>query len=127
MEEQTGLSDQYRKASPWPLFIALGLAVAEVGVIFDLVPIAVGGILLLVGSLGGVMSESGYTATPWRFIGALGGVFVIVGIALTVLYPLGGGGALNIGFRGVAFGVAGFLCIVGALGGRFVVEDRSSV
>lgn len=125
MEEQTGLSDQYRKASPWPLFIALGLAASEVGVVFDLIPIAVGGILLFVGSLGGIMSESGYTATPWPFIGVLGVVFALIGIALTALYPLGGGGVLDIGFRGVAIGVAGFLCMAGALGGRLFLGKRA--
>lgn len=127
MEEQTGLSDQYRKASPWPLFIALGLALAEVGVFLNIVPFAVGGLLLLSGSLGGIMSESGYTATPWSFIGVLGVILALVGIVLTVLYPLGGGGAFDIGFRGVAIAIAGVLCMGGSLVGRLFLDDRSSV
>lgn len=127
MEEQTGLSDQYRKASPWPLFIALGLAVAEVGVFLNIVPFAVGGLVLLVGSLGGIMSESGYVATPWPFIGVLGIAFLVIGIVLMVLYPLGGGGAFDIGFRGVAIAVGGVLCMGGSLVGRLFVRDRSPV
>lgn len=127
MDEQAGLSDQYRKASPWPLFIALGLAFAEVGVFLNVVPFAVGGLLLLVGSIGGIMSESGYTATPWPFIGVLGVVLTVIGTALTVVYPLGGGGALDLGFRAIAIAVAGVLCMAGSLVGRVFLRDRSPV
>ncbi len=125
MEEQSGLSERHRKASPWPLFIALGLALAEVGVFLDLIPIAVGGLLLLVGSLGGIMSESGYVATPWPFIGGLGLVLTVAGIILTVLYPLGGGGALDLGFRAISIAVAGLLCMGGSLLGRAFTGEGS--
>lgn len=127
MEEQPGLSDQHRKASPWPLFIALGLALSEVGVFLDLIAIAVGGLLLLVGSLGGIMSESGYTTTPWPFIGALGLVLAIVGAVLTAIYPLGGGGALDLGFRAVSIAIAGLVCMGGSLVGRMFVGQRSAM
>lgn len=127
MEERSGLSDQHRKASPWPLFIAVGLAIAEVGVFLDLVSLAVGGLLLLVGSLGGIMSESGYVATPWSFTGVLGLVLALAGIGLLVIYPLGGGGALDLGFRAVSIAIAGLLCMGGSLVGRVFVGDRAPV
>jgi len=41
MEETPGLSEQYRKASPWPLFIALGVPISEIGLVFDIFPVAV--------------------------------------------------------------------------------------
>ncbi|KYH25809.1 hypothetical protein HAPAU_24870 [Halalkalicoccus paucihalophilus] len=127
MEEQSGLSDRHRKASPWPLFIAVGLALAELGVFLDLVSIAIGGLLLFVGCLGGIVSEAGYARTPWPFIGGLGLVLAVVGIALTALYPLGGGGALDLGFRAVSIAVAGLLCMGGSLLGRVVLERQSTV
>lgn len=127
MEEQSGVSDRHRKASPWPLFIAVGLGLAEVGVFLDLVSIAVGGLLLLVGSLGGIMSESGYATTPWPVIGGLGLILALVGIGLTALYPIGGGGALDLGFRAVSIAVAGLLCMGGSLLGRVLVQHQSVV
>jgi len=46
MNETPGLSEQYRKTSPWPLFIALGVPISEIGLVFDIFPVAVGGLLL---------------------------------------------------------------------------------
>lgn len=124
MEEEPGLSDQYRKASPWPVFIALGLGIAEVGVFLDLIALAVGGLLLLVGSLAGILSESGYIATPWPFVGALGVVLASVGIVLTILFPADDA-VINIGFRAISIAIAGVLCMGGSLAGRFVLDDRA--
>lgn len=127
MEEHTGLSDRHRKSSPWPLFIALGLALSEVGVVFDFIPVAVGGLLLFVGSLGGIMSEAGYAETPWPFVGGLGVVLAVVGIVLTAIYPIDGGGALDVGFRAVSIATAGLLCVGGAILGRVFLRRRSPV
>lgn len=126
MADRSGMSDQYRKASAWPLFVALGLAIAEVGVFLDLVALAVGGLLLLVGSLAGILRESGYLATPWGFIGALGAILAVVGIVLSILYPVdGGSGAISIGFRAISLAVAGVLSMAGSLIGRLFVGDRA--
>ncbi|MDG5776272.1 cox cluster protein [Haloarculaceae archaeon H-GB2-1] len=80
MDEQPGLSDQYRMASPWPLFVALGLALSEVGIFMGLFPVAVGGLLLLGGSVSGILRESGYVARPWRTFAQLGGFFALLGV-----------------------------------------------
>jgi len=66
MVEQTeqGLSDQYPRASPWPIPLVLGLVVSEIGILFDgLLPVAVGGLVLLAGSIVGIVRESGFAAT----------------------------------------------------------------
>lgn len=78
-----GLSDQYRRASPWPLFVALGLAVSEVGVLFGLAPIAVGGLLLFGGSVAGIIQEAGYVERPWPLLAGIG-VALLAGGALVV-------------------------------------------
>lgn len=126
MEEQPGLSDQYRKASPWPLFIAVGLAIAEVGVFLDVVAFAVGGLLLFVGSIAGILNEAGYLATPWPFVGGLGMLLAVIGIAIMVLYP-GDGGAIDVGLRAVAIAIAGVLCMGGSILGRVFLRDRAAL
>lgn len=124
MEGEPGLSDQYRKASPWPLFIAVGLAIAEVGVFLDVVAFAVGGLLLFIGSTAGILSEAGYFSTPWPFVGGLGVILAVVGIALMVLYP-SDGGVINLGLRAVAIAIAGVLCMGGSLLGRAFLQDQT--
>ncbi|MFB6169769.1 MAG: cox cluster protein, partial [Haloarculaceae archaeon] len=91
MNEQPGLSDQYRMASPWPLFVALGLALSEVGVVLALFPVAVGGLLLFGGSVVGILKESGYVAAPWTPLAVLGAVFAVAGGALVAVWGDGGG------------------------------------
>jgi hypothetical protein len=82
-EVEPGVSDQYRKASPWPVFVALGFVIAEVGVVLGLFPIAVGGLLLFGGTVAGILSEAGYVGRPARSLGAFGVVLLAFG-ALTV-------------------------------------------
>jgi len=84
MEEQPGLSDQYRMASPWPLFVALGLALSEVGIFIGLFSVAVAGILLFGGSVAGILRESGYVSEPWGTLVGLGGVFALAGAAIVM-------------------------------------------
>jgi len=121
MEEQPGLSEQYRTASPWPLLVALGFTLSEVGVFLNVFPVAVSGVLLLGGSVAGILGESGYTDRPWRTLAYLGVGFAVLGLALiasqvppsdlavleTVTDPNGAAG------RGLAGVVAG-LTLVGA-------------
>ena len=133
MEEAPGLSDQYRMASPWPMFVALGLPISEIGILFDVFPIAVGGLLLFCGSIAGMLGESGYAATPWRALAAMGGIFLLVGalFVLPELDPFAGidlFGGMNLLTRGYAIVAAAVLMLAGALVGEFVIdESRSSV
>lgn len=82
-EVQPGLSDQYRKASPWPMLIALGFVISELGIVLGLFPVAVGGLLLFGGTVSGILSESGYVEQTWRSLTIFGGVVLAFG-ALTV-------------------------------------------
>jgi hypothetical protein len=116
MDEQPGLSEQYRMASPWPIFIALGIPIAEVGIVFGIFPIAVGGLVLFSGSVAGILQEAGYVASPWRAVGALAVALVVVGVAFVVT-------DLNLVTRGYAVITAGALLLVGAVAGELFVHD----
>ncbi len=82
MEEDPGLSDQYRKASPWPLFVALGFVLSEVGIIVGIFSIAVGGLLLFGGSVAGILKESAYVDTLWGSLLTFGGVLAAIGVGV---------------------------------------------
>jgi hypothetical protein len=112
MDENPGLSDQYRTASPWPVFVAFGLVISEVGILFGLFPIAVGGLLLFCGSLAGLVHEAGYASTPWRMLAALGVVFLVAGGALTTTDVAA--------TRGYAIVVAAAILLVGAVVGELI-------
>jgi hypothetical protein len=84
MSEGTRVSDTYSKASAWPVFVALGLAISEVGIVIPLYPVAVAGLLLFVGSVSGIVHEAGYVERPWRLLGALGAVLAVAGSLVVV-------------------------------------------
>lgn len=125
MEEQQGLSDRYRRASPWPLFVALGLTVSEVGILLDFFPIAVFGLLVFGGSVAGILTESGYTSRPWSTLLGFGVLLVVAGTALVLwqipleavtLENFGENGLLSrslaIVAAGVIMAVAGFVASI---------------
>jgi len=84
MDEDPGLSDQYRRASPWPVFVALGLVISEVGVFLGLFSVAVFGLLLFGGSIAGILTESGYTARPWPTLLGFGAVLALAGVGIVL-------------------------------------------
>jgi hypothetical protein len=85
MAEQPGLSDQYARASPWPIPVVMGIVISEIGILFEgLLPVAVGGLVLLAGSIVGILRESGFAASLWRPTVAIGAVFAALGGALFV-------------------------------------------
>lgn len=118
MDDAPGLSDQYRTASPWPMFVALGLPIAEVGILFDVFPVAVGGLLLFCGSIAGLVDESGYAATPWRPLVVLAVLCLLAGAALAFT-------SIGLVTRGYAVIAAGVLLLVGAVVGPTVVRRES--
>lgn len=119
MNERQGLSDEYRKASPWPLFVAFGLAIFEVGIVWPLFPVAVGGLLLFVGSVVGILRESGYVADPWKGLVASAVVCLAVGgaIALTTT------GSVRL--RGVAILAGGVVFLAGGVLGSVWQPERA--
>jgi hypothetical protein len=88
--ESPGLSEEYTKASPWPLIVVLGLVLSEVGILFNLYPLSVGGLVLFVGSVSGIVHEAGYVASPWRLLSALSVALVVLGL-LVVSTQVDGG------------------------------------
>ena len=119
MDEQPGLSDQYRKASPWPLFIALGLTLSEVGVALDIVQVTVAGLLLLTGSVVGIVREAGYVESPWPLAAGIAVVLIAAGGALDLLYQN------QIAFRGLAIAIAGAVILLISIAGR--VRQRQPI
>ena len=89
-ESRPGLSEEYTKSSPWPLVVVLGLVLSEVGILFNLYPVSVGGLVLFVGSVSGIVHEAGYVASPWRLLSALSAALVVVGL-LVVSTQVDGG------------------------------------
>lgn len=92
METEPGASEGYRKTSPWPVVVVLGIVLSEIGILFNLYPLSVSGLLLFVGSVSGVVHETGYVDEPWRLLSALGAVFVGFGL-LVVSTQVDGGAA----------------------------------
>jgi amino acid permease len=103
-------------ASPWPIFIALGIPIAELGILFDLFPLAVGGLILFGGSVSGILQEAGYVDSPWRAIGAFSVVLLLVGVGFVFA-------DLNLVTRGYAIIVAGALLLLGGVAGELFVHD----
>ncbi|PSP46070.1 cox cluster protein [Halobacteriales archaeon QH_10_70_21] len=52
-----GVSDRYDKTSPWPVVVVLGIVLSEVGILFNLYPVSVTGLLLFAGSVAGIVHE----------------------------------------------------------------------
>lgn len=126
-----GLSDQYRKASPWPLFVALGFVLSEVGVVLGFFSVTVAGILLFGGTVGAILQESGYIGQSWRAMVSIGALFGLLGVAAVVAWgeTLAVGGLLDpangFAYRGFAVAIAGVL--LAAVGTTVRVAGRQPV
>ncbi len=131
MSEKAGVSDRYLMASPWPVFVAMGFALTEIGLVLGLFPVAVGGGLLFGASVAGILTEADYVASLWQTTAYIGVALVVVGAGLMAL-----GGQIAIDLlvasidrpnvaghrllsRGLAVAVAGVLLIATGIAGRF--------
>ena len=137
MDDQPGLSDQYRMSSPWPLFVALGLVISELGILLGIIPLSVGGLLLFSGSIAGIVTEAGYTEQAWGILGGLGLILIILGgILVATQVPSASVAALSsvlselfssrpngIAIRGLSIVVAGVIAIVVSQLAQFVEPD----
>lgn len=117
-EPEPGLSEQYRMASPWPLFVALGIPIAELGIIFGLFALSVGGLLLFGGSAAGLATEAGYAKTPWR--GLFGAAVPFTALGVGFAYT-----SINLPDRGFAIlAAAAILVAIGATGTLFARDQE---
>lgn len=84
MDESAGVSERFDRTSPWPILVGLGLALGEFGVFFGgiFVPVGVAGIVLFVGSIVGLLVESGYVETHARAALMVGGIVVAFGVLI---------------------------------------------
>lgn len=119
MDENPGLSDQYRTASPWPLFVALGLPIAELGILFNIFPLTVGGMLLFFGSIAGMLTESGYASTPWRTLAVSSLLMFAAGAGLAF-------SSLQLVTRGYAVVTAAAIMLLAAVVGELYAGTLSS-
>lgn len=141
MDDQPGLSDQYRMSSPWPLFVALGFALSELGIFLALVPLAVGGLLLFTGSVAGIIREAGYTEQPWGTLGILGLILVVLGsILVATQVPAASLDAVSsslmsifsnrpnsIVVRGVSIVFAGVIAFLGSQTAQYMEPDADTI
>lgn len=66
------MDDRADRSSGWPILVALGVAVGELGVLFGVTPVAVGGVLLSGGGSAALVAESGLADDPWRPLVVIG-------------------------------------------------------
>lgn len=116
------------KTSAWPVFVAVGLAVGEVGVIANRSAVAVAGLLLFAGSVAGVVRDAGYVDRPWGLLAGLGVALTVLGMVLvaTQVPPTVAGWTTapsspeaNVR-RGVAVALAGGLAVLAGGVGQFL-------
>ena len=119
-ETPAGVSDGYRRASPWPVFVALGVPIAELGILFNSVPVSVGGLLLFCGSVTGILQESGYVETPWRAL--VGFSVLLFGVGAAFAFT-----EMNLVTRGYAILATGGLLLIGGVVGELFVDEPHSV
>lgn len=101
--------DQQPGASPWPIFVVLGLALSEIGVFLGIRPISVGGLLLFVSTVAGSLRESGNIVRPERAVGLQGGVLLGTGLTLITINQTG------TTVRGQSITIAGAISLLAVL------------
>jgi hypothetical protein len=121
MEETPGLSEQYRKASPWPVFIALGVPISELGLGFNVFPVAVAGLLLFCGCVAGMLQESGYVDVPWPALGVMALLLFAFGAAVLYLNPRVG---VDLALRAYAMIASGGILVSAVIAGKLFVPKR---
>ena len=121
MEKAHGLVEPSRKARPWPRFIAVGVPISEIGVVFDVLPIAVGGLLLCCGCLAGMRQEAGYIDTPWRALGVMALLLFGVGGAILAVNPQVD---VDMTMRAYAVLASGAVLVAGVIAGTLLVPKR---
>ena len=109
------------RTSPWPVVVVVGIVLSEVGILFNLYPVSVTGLLVFTGSVAGIVHEAGYVARPWRLLVGLGVAFLAVGAVVVSTQVDGGlsayvaGETLRNGIvqRGYTVAIAGGLAALG--------------
>lgn len=130
MSEQRATAGEYRRTSPWPVLVALGLALSELGVFLGLFPVAVVGLVLFGASVAGALAATGYLDRPLAGAAAIGTLLVLSALgaaawrgALATL-DVAAFGTDPVLSRVLSVGVGGALLVLAAVAAA--VADRSS-
>lgn len=120
MADHSTRADQPTTSSPWPVLVAVGLVLSEIGVFIGISPVAIGGLVLFAASVTGFLTESDHASSPWPLAIGTGVVFVIGGLLVyavgTGLLTFAGSNELHgLTSRGFAITAAGLVTIVGAV------------
>jgi hypothetical protein len=115
MSQRVDSTEGGARASPWPILVAVGLAVSELGVFLGSVPASVAGLIVFGGAAAGLAHDAGYGESPAGLLLVAGGVLVVVGgsvwavraPALSVSALSAVPGADGVARRGLAILVAG--------------------
>ena len=119
MSRRSNASRGATPGSPWPILVAVGLAVSELGVFVGSVPMAVAGVILLGGAGAGLAHDAGYGDSPVGPLLVAGALFVLLGgvalaytaSGLTVPALVAAPGTNGVARRGLAILVAGGLLV----------------
>lgn len=119
MTDRSAETEQPPTSSPWPVLIAAGLVLSEVGILVDVLPIAIGGLVLFASSVTGFIAEPGHVSSPWPLAIGFGALFVVLGAGLyavgTEQVVAGSNDPFGLATRGVALAAAGLVTAVGAV------------
>ncbi|NHN40149.1 cox cluster protein [Halorubellus sp. JP-L1] len=117
------VTDHKPSASLWPMFVAFGLAIAEVGVVVGVYVLTIVGVLTFTGAVAGILHEAGYVDDAWTTLGVLAVVVLVAGTAVFALY----GGAVGgpalvavpnaIAYRGLSMMAAGGITLLASVAG----------
>ena len=122
-------------ATPWPILVAVGLAVSELGIFVGSVPGAVSGLVLFGGAVAGLAHEAGRGASPVGPLVVVGGLLVAVGGGVWVYGAgstavptlLAAPGVDGLARRGMAILAAGGVLVAVGGVGLFAVVVRNEV
>ena len=119
MSNESNTSSSPVRTSPWPPFVAISFALSEVGVLLNLRPVSVGGLLLFVGSITGMVTESKYRSRSTLAAGLQGIALVGIGSVLIIQNQTG------TTIRGQSIVIAGVLVLFSTLLWRGYLRTRS--
>lgn len=89
MTDEFKTNERRPEESPWPIPIALGITLSEIGVLLGFRPLSVGGLLLFIGTIAGITYEAGYVDRPERAIGIQGVALIGIGLVLITVNHIG--------------------------------------
>ena len=120
MDEATGVTAASCRVSVWTVFVAVSIPLAEVGILFGLLPVTVGALMLFGLAVAGLAAETSFARSLWR---GLAGVAIPLG-ALGWLFT---SALIGLPVRGLTILAAAGLLLVAAVLGEYVIPPPAQV